>query len=62
MNEQQTQIQTEQIIDRARRTAESGRELSRETLLELERIAETPSIRDDLRLEAEILVGLEAMS
>lgn len=49
-----------QIISSARRTAESGRELSPDVIHELERIAES-GLSIEIRLEAEILIGLEAM-
>lgn len=57
MNEQTAQ----QLIQRARRITEQGRELSPEVVERLEAIAES-ALPIEVRLEAEILVGLEAMS
>ena len=53
--------QAQVIIERARRIAESGREIAPETIELLERIADS-ALPVAVRLEAEILIGLEAMA
>ena len=56
-----TEEQAHRTIHSARRAAESGRELAPETIQALECIAESV-LPESIRLEAEILIGLEAMS